>query len=191
MEYLFRTVVEIDQANMKPVWHPTMDFEHLMKSEPSEVYGGKEKGVMRYRSGQMKYVEKLHLKFSCPFKFHLFPFDSQKCCIEYGNLKGDSDQVTLNRAIVTYGNKTTKNEPFELNDLSFPFQLEIESLPTSNNFDTDRRRTFSYTGMCFKITRITRGHLISGYYYPTASFAFLSTISFLIKPDIVCIYVCM
>ena len=189
MKCLFRTRVEVDQDNLKPVWYPIMDFEHLIKSEPSEVYGGKEKGYMRYKSGQMKYAEALHLKFSCPFKFHLFPFDSQKCCIEYGNLKDDSDQVTLNRAIVTYGrNKKTRNGPFELNDLSFPFQLEIESLPTSNHFDSDRRRTFSYTGMCLKITRTTRGHLISGYYYPTASFAFLSTISFLIKPDIVCIY---
>ena len=189
MEYLFRTRIKVDPQNMKPVWHPEMDFEHLMKSEPSEVYGGKEKGSMRYKSGHMKYSEALHLKFSCPFKFHLFPFDSQKCCIEYGNLKEDADQVILNPGIVTYGGKkTTRNGPFELNDLSFPFKLEIQSLPTSNNFDTDRKRTFSYTGMCFKITRTTRGQLISGYYYPTASFAFLSTISFLIKPDVVGIY---
>ena len=174
---------------MRPLWHPAMDFEHLMKSEPSEVYGGREGGNMRYKSGQMKYGESLHLKFSCPFNFNFFPFDSQKCCIEYGDLRGGSDDVKLNRAIVSYGgNKTTRDGPFELNGLPFPFQLEIESLPTSNRSNTERKRTFSYTGMCFTIIRTTRGHLISSYYLPTASFAFLSTISYLIKPDIVCIY---
>ena len=144
---------------------------------------------MRYKSGQMKYDESMHMKFSCHFNFSLFPFDSQKCCIEYGNLRGGSDDVNMNRAIVSYGgNKTTEDGPFELNDLPFPFQLKIESLPTSSRFDTDRKRSFSYTGMCFTIYRTTKGHLISSYYQPTASFAILSTMSYLIKPDVVCIY---
>ena len=158
-----------------------------MKSEPSKIFGDSRRGFMKYKSGKMKYGEALQMKFSCHFNFNEFPFDSQTCCIEYGNVRGSSDKVILNRAIVTYdGNKTTRDGPFELNEL--PFHLEIESLPKSIKFETARENSFFYTGMCFKINRITRGQLISGYYYPTASFAFLSTISYLIKPDVVCIY---
>merc|ERR1712008_241988 len=42
---------------------------------------------------------------------------------------------------------------------------------------------FSFTGMLLTIKRKSYGQLLSGYYYPTASFALLSMISFLIKPD--------
>ena len=156
-----------------------------MKLEPSKIFGGSEKGYMYYRSGQMKYGEAMDMKFSCPFDYNHFPFDSHKCCIEYGDNKGGSKNVIMNHAIVAYGSKTTRDGPFEINGLTFPFQLEVESMPTSNNFNADRKKKFSFTGMCFKITRTTRGHLISGYYYPTASFAFLSTISYLIQPDMV------
>ena len=159
-----------------------------MKSEPSKVFGDSGRGFMRYKPGQMKYGEALQMKFSCHFNFNHFPFDSNTCCIEYGEMKGVSDNVTLNPAIVTYrGNKTTRDGSFELNDLPFPFQLEIESMPASTKLDSDRNKTFTYTGFCFKVTRNTRGHLISSYYHPTASFAYLSTVSYLIKPDVVCI----
>ena len=185
-KYLLRNRLQVDIEDVKPVYLPVLDFENLMKSEPSKVFGNFRGGYMRYKSGQMKYSESMHMKFSCHFNFHLFPFDSQKCCIDYRMLSDGIDRVKLNRAIVTYGgNKTTRDGPFELGDLPFPFHLEIESMPMSTKFDTDRQRTFSYTGMCFKITRTKRGHLISGYYHPTAAFAFLSTISYLIKPDIV------
>ena len=105
----------------------------------------------------------------------------------YGDLHS-SNNVVLNRAIVKYGNKKTTDGLFELNDLHFPFGVEVESFPTSRKLYTDQENTRSYTGMCFKMNRKTRGHLISGFYYPTASFGILSLISYLIKPDMVRIY---
>ena len=170
------------------VWRPTIDFVHLMKSEPSKVFGDTGRGYMKYKSGQMMYMEALQMKFSCHLDFTHFPFDSHTCWIEYGIVLGNSDHVVLNPAIVTYGNRTIGNAPFELNDLAFPFHIEIKSLPTSRKFNPDRKKKYDYTGMCFKIYRTTRGQLLSGYYYPTASFAFLSTISYLINPDVVSIY---
>ena len=186
MKYLFRNYLQVGEEIIEPVWQPFMDFEHLKKSEPSRIFGNTKRGYMRYKSGQMKYVEALNMQFSCLFIFNLFPFDSHKCCIEYGNMQGDSDNVMLN-AVVNYGNKTTRDGPFEVNDLPFPFQIEIESMPASRKINIDSGKTYSYAGMCFRFNRTTRGHLISGYYYPTASFAFLSMISYLIQPDVVCI----
>ena len=188
MKYIFRNYLQVDKETVTPVWYPHIQFLHLIKSEPSKVFGGNGRGHMRYSSGQMLYSEALNMKFSCPFNFNSFPFDSQKCCIEYRDLQGGNGNVRLTRAIVTYGNKTTKDAPFELNDLPFPFQLEIDSLPTSKILESYNNQTYTYTGMCFNINRTTRGQLLSGYYYPTASFAFLSTISYLINPDIVSIY---
>ena len=185
--YLFRNSLQIDQESLQPVWHPIIDFEHLMKSEPSKLFGGSGKGYIGYKSDRMRYYEALNMKFSCLFDFHLFPFDSHTCCIEYGDLHG-SDNVILSRAIVIYGSKTTRDGSFELKFLPFPFQIEIESLTTSGKNYSDHGKTRSYTGMCFKMNRKTRGHLISGFYYPTASFGILSLISYLIKPDMVRIY---
>ena len=184
-KYIFRKKLLVDP---EIVWHPKIDFVNLMKSEPSKVFGDTGSGYLKYKSGQMMYVEALQMKFSCHFDFTHFPFESHTFCIEYGSVQGNSDHVVLNPAIVTYGNRTTGDAPFELNDLPFPFHIKIESLPTSRKFNPDRKKTYDYTGMCFKIDRTTRGQLLSGYYYPTASFAFLSTISYLINPDVVSIY---
>ena len=185
--YLFRKKILVDP---EIVWHPMIDFVHLMKSEPSKVFGDIGRGHLKYKSGQMQYMEALQMKFSCHLDFTYFPFDSHTCWIEYGSVQGNSDHVVLNPAIVTYGNRTTGDAPCELNDLLFPFHIKIESLPTSRKFNPDRKKTYDYTGMYFKIDRMTRGQLLSGYYYPTASFAFLSTISYLINPDVVSIYYC-
>ena len=91
----------------------------------------------------MRYYEALNMKFSCLFDFHLFPFDSHTCCIEYGDLHG-SDNVILSRAIVIYGSKTTRDGSFELKLLPFPFQIEIESLVTSGKNYADPRKPKLY-----------------------------------------------
>ena len=57
LNFLFRDRLEFNQETMQLVWHPIIDFEHLMKSEHSTVFGGSPKVFSRYRSGQMKCVE--------------------------------------------------------------------------------------------------------------------------------------
>ena len=71
-----------------------------------------------------------------------------------------------------------------LDSLPFPFDFELESMP---NFErkTAYNFKFSNTGILIKMKRKSLGQLVGGYYYPTTSFAFLSMISFLIKPDVV------
>ena len=68
-------------------------------------------------------------------------------------------------------------------NLPFPFELMIKSKPAfvkRNKYESNY-----YTGMCFKMNRNSYGQLIGGFYYPTLSFAVLSLVSYLIKPDIV------
>ena len=76
----------------------------------------------------------------------------------------------------------TGEPPLILSNLTFPYEFHLQSLPVfqkSNSYGS----TYSYTGMVMKIQRKSLGQLLSGYYYPTASFAVLSIISFLIKPE--------
>ena len=63
LNFLFRDRLEFNQETMQLVWHPIIDFEHLMKSEHSTVFGGSPKVFSRYRSGQMKYAEALNMRF--------------------------------------------------------------------------------------------------------------------------------
>ena len=109
MKCHFRNYLQVGEEIIEPVWQPFMDFEHLKKSESSRIFGNTKRGYMRYKSGQMGDAEALNMKFSCPFILNNFSFDSLKCCIEYGYMKGNADNVTLN-AVVNYGNKTTRGD---------------------------------------------------------------------------------
>jgi hypothetical protein len=70
-----------------------------------------------------------------------------------------------------------------LDDLSLPFGLEMEVLPIKEN--DNGGYNVSKAGILIRIERQSLGQLLSGYYYPTTSFALLSMVSFLIDPNVV------
>ena len=126
----------------------------------------------------------LQLTFSCRFDFAGFPFDSHECPMEFGERLKSTKDVTYNTSDITYGNESQRigEHPIIINNLAFPYEFHLQSLPVfqkSNSYGSNH----SYTGMVMKIQRKSFGQLLSGYYYPTASFALLSMISFLIKPE--------
>ena len=125
--------------------------------------------------------EVFHLTFSCNFDFSAFPFDSHECPIEYGDAVFGQERMRFNDTRVVFGNLSTMSggDPIILDKLPFPFEFEIRALPTFVLHDF-----YSYTGIVLKLTRKSPG-VLTGYFYPTAAFALLSMISFLIKPDIV------
>ena len=96
---------------------------------------------------------------------------------------GTSD-ITFKSATIAFGDTKTRvgENPLVLDDLPFPFQFNLESLPA---FEKIYDNAYSYTGMLLKIKRTSLGQLLSGFYYPTGAFAFLSMISYLINPDVV------
>ena len=93
--------------------------------------------------------------------------------------------VKLNVATINFGTDYSSkgDPPIILNDLPFPFQFELEALPVFEQILEGA--TYTYTGMLMRLKRKSLGQLLSGYYYPTATFAFLSMVSFLINPDVV------
>ena len=71
-----------------------------------------------------------------------------------------------------------------LDDLTIPYGVELELLQFKEKYAT-KTHNYSVAGILIKIKRDSLGQLLSGYYYPTASFAILSMVSFLIHPDVV------
>ena len=137
------------------------------------------------RLRNMIYAEALKVKFSCPFNFKNFPFDSNQCCLTYGDLAYGINDVTLGPAKIFYDNMTTEDGPIIVNSLPFPFMVKITEKETFVKVDQYRKKEYSRSGICISLTRTSRGRLDSGYYYPMAAFALLSMISYLINPDIV------
>ena len=71
--------------------------------------------------------------------------------------------------------------------MPFPFEFILETLPPfATVYDLQeicRDETYSFAGILIKMKRNSVGQLLCGYYYPTTSFALLSMISYLIKPE--------
>ena len=131
-------------------------------------------------------LRSFQLTFSCDFDFSHFPFDKQKCSIQFGHTLDQIHEVILESPKIQYGNKFSAigNSPIISKNLP-QFEVRLKPLPSFQIGATEHK--FSYTGVNITLKRISMGHLNSGYYYPTSSFALLSTISFLINPDVVMI----
>ena len=144
-----------------------------------------------WEAPQNRFTSKLfHLTFSCHFDFAEFPFDSHECPIEYGSIYFSQDQMRFNATKAVFGNMSTKigGDPIILNNLPFPFEFQLVALPTFE-ITSIYKISYSYTGIVLKMRRKSPGQLLCGYFYPTAAFALLSMLSFLIKPDVVRIFV--
>ena len=131
-------------------------------------------------------VETFQLTFSCNFDFSEFPFDSHDCPIEYGSGFYSLKQMRLSKTQAVFGNISTKfgGDPIIVDNLPFPFEFRLVVLPTFE-LRNIYKISFSYTSIVLKMRRKSPGQLICGYFYPTAAFALLSMVSFLIKPDLV------
>ena len=95
--------------------------------------------------------------------------------------------MSINEIIINYCKRWTGvgEDPVILDDLALPFGIELEVLPIKEDDTGAGTYNVSFTGILIKIKRESLGLLLSGYYYPTTSFAFLSMLSFLINPDVV------
>ena len=181
---LFRNEFMINDEAVKFLWRPLILFERVMKIGQTKAYGANLGANIAYMHGDLMYGEAFQLKFSCPFNFTSFPFDSQRCCFTYFT---EEKNMTLTALNIIYDNATTGNGPIVLDNLPFTFKLTLESQEVSEKVQLILDKIVYSTGMCISMERKSPYFLLSSFYYPTASFALLSMISFLIKPEIVSI----
>ena len=169
------------------IWHPDIEFQPIMEFKPRPSIS---KIFPNWTMGNRLFIEKFQLTFSCNFDFAEFPFDSHECPLNYGDGVFYQHFMRFNTTLASFGefgtNLSTNSggDPIILDNLPFQFEFQLVSLP---NFELMHKQMwpFSYTGIVLKMKRKSLGQLLIGYFYPTASFALLSMISFLIKPDMV------
>ena len=136
------------------------------------------------------YAEQYELTLSCYFDFQFFPFDSHKCGIEFGDWNDGTRNLNLGATSVQYrghpfitaDNDSTANDSIIINNLPYPYEFRLQSLPPFEMGFGDGNY-YSYTGVLITLERKSLGYLLVGYYYPTTAFALLSMISYLIDAD--------
>ena len=172
------------------MWNPEIKFENALKYEQTKPYGGDSTFVFwlvygtSTKSYEMHYGEEFQITFHCQFHLATYPFDSHECLLYFGDERYESSEVKFNPISIYYNMDETSDgvEPIIIDYSSLPFEFQLQSVATK---EKDAGYNISYTGMLVRIKRKSLGLLLSGYYYPSASFAFLSMISFLINPDVV------
>ena len=188
MSLEFRTWIEVTEEVANTVWSPDIGFGHLVMLEKMEGIGGRRTSksstyLYAPEENSLLYGVPLQLTFSCHFDFAKFPFDSHECPMEFGEMLKETKDVTYNTSRIIYGNESQRigEDPIIIDNLAFPYEFPLQSLPAFQKFNS--YGYYSYTGMLVKLKWKSLGQLLSGYYYPTASFALLSMISFLIQPE--------
>jgi hypothetical protein len=187
----FRDIFDINKRTAASIWHPPINFENVKTSKSVQLFGGMDTLFFQYFGYQtgnprLVYDEKFELTFSCHFHLSSFPFDSHKCRIEFGDFWYETRNLNMSATKVIlrdYPGITPKDDPIIINDLPYPYEFKLESLPPFE-IDVDGY-IYSFTGAVLTLERKSIGYLMSGYYYPTTAFALLSMISYLIDPDIV------
>ena len=132
-----------------------------------------------------KFADVMTQKISCVMEFGNFPFDHHVCDMVFYNSQHHYNKVIM--APVTLGKDTRKVElnegELEIKSGRLPYKITAEVLNTT----TVKSMTWlrSGAGIRFYFARSSIGLLVGGYYGPTAIFALLSLISYIIKPEIV------
>ena len=192
-----------EDSNSNEIWRPIITFGHLLEYKKTALYGGNKQFSFWYVNNNhlvgklIVYQEEVQLSFFCPFRYENYPFDSHVCTLEFGSNSWPTNVLTLKPHNLIYDHvspplkHSLAGNPIILRDLPHPFEFEFNFKPTFGKTNT-YNFSYSYAGMEIKMKRKSLGKLLSSYYYPMAAFAFLSTISFLIRADVVstCFYLC-
>ena len=170
------------------IWQPVIEFRELMEFEGTPMLGDTDSSTsVVFPLNQNRFAAyNFQLTFSCDFNFAEFPFDHHDCPMEYGDGFFGQQYMTFNITMATFSNKSTKSggDPIIMDKFPFPFEFQLVSLPTFELMDRNMI-PWSYASIALNMRRKSPGQLLCGYFYPTAAFALLSMISFLIKPDVV------
>ena len=188
----FRGYLQINAGASKLIWRPTINFENSLKYERTKTYGNAISNNFWLWDDELhslEYGEEFQLTFPCYFHLSKFPFDSHECSIYFGDERYSTVELKVERVTLYYGSTyngpstSVEDDPVMIEDLTISFGFELEVLPI---IEKDVTYNTSQAGILIRVERKSLGLLLSGYYYPTLSFALLSMVSFLIHPDVVC-----
>ena len=146
----------------------------------------------------MAMYETLKVTVYCDFDFQFFPFDDQECDLSlYDPINQVSWVIFDEIHFLCYYIKQCDEDENEDGERKWmilpdqhaiPYKIGMKRMPTRNWTLTNSSffsMPFSYSTVKFSLQRNSFGLLIGSFYIPTGLFAFLSTGSFIINPEIV------
>jgi hypothetical protein len=185
---------EINDVEADLIWHPTLVVENILKIEKLSIYGGgsSTKYLWIKYPHYIEYAEHIKLTISCDFDFSQYPFDSNECDMDFGDPVYEADYMQLTGMEIYFEDKYTSiDEPLPITVLvaGLPYKIDIQAKEEFKLIAPDADESYSYSGIKFTFTRNSLGLLLGGFYGPTAIFAVLSLISFVIEANAVSIYI--
>ena len=176
------------EKTLSKVWTPTVVFTNAISVKKLHTYGDELTRSFFYynnpASGNQYFFYQVYLiiKMTCNLDFQKFPFDYQKCQLQYTNIIGKIEDVILNAPKIQ-NNNGTEDKIIEIESGILPFDAMVKSVKVDDRFDYEGY--YSRAGVMVELVRDTSelNQLMGSYYGPTSIFALLSMFSFFVKPD--------
>ncbi len=164
--------INLGQDSWNKLWIPDIFFPNLKNGEYVDITVSN-RLMQLHVTGDIFYVAAMKAIFTCPMKFHNYPFDTQLCTIRLQSFSHLADVVKL-----------------EWSDASVGISPEVElfSHTISELSEIDCSKNFSFgvfPYLCANFTFQRRyGHLITQMYFPSILMIILSWIPFWIESSI-------
>ena len=137
------------------------------------------------------WIEKVLLNkavISCRMDFSNFPFDSHICNWKiraFDNVNVTNLNLDFIQQETRDNERATESHPIPVETTNLPYDIYVS--PGAKGVEMVTREETSYVLVNFSFARNKNGklELFAGYFIPTVLFAFLSLVSYLIKPEIV------
>ena len=186
-ENIEQNVTLYPQDNLDRVWTPKIYFLNAISIKKLRTFGDHltRSSSYIYPKGLFIYNELMIIKLSCSMNFKRFPIDIQTCFFNFTSMNGGIENILLLKPLLSIEdvNCSPKYE-IELDSLTLPFQINFKALDSIIH---------SYASIQITLKRNINElqNLLGSYYGPTGIFAFLSMISFFIKPEMVSLSRCL
>ena len=179
----------ISQGNfnhlMDSIWMPRVWMENSNGAKSIRTLGIKKSKILTLipKYG-ITYYEQLFITFECKMNFDTFPFDTQRCALEFVG-ENPVDQMKLHkvRLIIINGNIPTASTSINSTGLSFEVHMQTPDPYVVPYPDGDFSFVILEIGLRRKSSEFSK--LTAAYFFPSGSFAILSLFSYFIKPDVV------
>ena len=189
--YLYRGEYEVEQDQYEDVLRKKQSifWVNSLSTGKESTYGTKGFNYFWHKPPHFfRFSDVITQKISCAMEFQIFPFDHHECDMVFYNSQHGYSKLVMAPIVVQQGNEEIKlgDEEMEFHSQRLPFQITVQSLNTSIVKSMVWLR--SGAGVRFRFARNSIGLLLGGYYGPTATFALLSMVSYIIKPEIVSLF---
>mgnify|MGYP001195437232 FL=1 len=183
---------KINPEEANHFWHPTLQFDRILHLEKQSIFGQPKHPFafwMLTTENTLQYSEEIQVTFTCPMDFSDFPFDVHFCNFTLGDYEYEIEEVEFDWSTVTYSDNSknilllkSPEDVIFINDTTTPFKYELSLIKPHVMTDLENE-IYSYSGFKIRLERKGRGTLHHSFFIPTAVFAIVSMISFLIHPD--------